>query len=182
MLFEVIDPQFDPHIIEYNKAHLVLLDIVYNRIEFSKIPYNHWTKGDLIGVGQRFNIPHKKYVAQLKDWQEFYDFYTTASAPGYQYEGQYVEGFVFEDSAGFMTKLKTDYYSFWKHMRSVADSVRRYGAIKSTSQLTNAQSNLFYGFLRDKYAKDESFRDRTNDGYDIISLRKEFFASQGAAT
>ena len=78
-----------------------------------------------------------------------------------------------------MTKLKTDYYSFWKHMRSVADGVRRFGSIKSTGQLTDAQSNLFYGFLRDKYASDEAFRDWHNEnGYDIISLRKAFLSSQ----
>ena len=48
--------------------------------------------------------------------------------------------------------------------------------------LTVAQADLFYGFLRDKYTKDEAFRDRTNSGYNIISLRKEFLASQGAAS
>lgn len=180
MLFEVIDQQFDPHIIEYDTPHLVLLDAVYNEIAFRKIPYNAWIGDDLIGVSKQFGMQHKKYVAQLKDWQEFYDFYTKASAPGYQYDGQYVEGFVFEDSARFMTKLKTDYYSFWKHMRSVADSVRRYGSIKSTGQLTDAQSNLFYGFLRDKYANDEAFRDRNSNGYDIITLRKEFLFGQEA--
>ena len=179
MLFEVIDQQFDPHIIEYDTPHLVLLDVVYNEIAFRKISYNAWIGDDLIGISQRFDLNLKKYVNQFMDWQGFYDFYIKASAPGYVYDGHFIEGFVFEDSAGFMTKLKTDYYSFWKHMRSVADGVRRFGSIKSTGQLTDAQSNLFYGFLRDKYTNDEAFRDWHNEnGYDIISLRKEFLSSQ----
>lgn len=182
MLFEVIDQQFDPHIIEYADPHLVLLDVVHNEISFKKLPYSAIEGDDLIGISQRFDLNIKKYVNQFMDWQQFYDFYSKASAPGYVYDGHFIEGFVFEDSAGFMTKLKTDYYSFWKHMRSVADGVRRFGSIKSTGQLTDAQSNLFYGFLRDKYANDEAFRDRHNEnGYDIISLRKAFLSSQEGA-
>ena len=152
MLFEVIDQQFDPHIIEYADPHLVLLDVVYNEIAFKKLPYSAIEGDDLIGISQRFDLNLKKYVNQFMDWQEFYDFYIKASAPGYEYDGHFIEGFVFEDSAGFMTKLKTDYYSFWKYMRSVTASVRRYGAVKNTASLSDAQANLFYGFLRDKYA------------------------------
>lgn len=179
MLFEVIDQQFDPHIIEYADPHLVLLDVVYNEIAFKKLPYSAIEGDDLIGISQRFDLNLKKYVNQFMDWQEFYDFYIKASAPGYEYDGHFIEGFVFEDSAGFMTKLKTDYYSFWKYMRSVTASVRRYGAVKNTASLSDAQANLFYGFLRDKYASDEAFRDWHNEnGYDIISLRKAFLSSQ----
>jgi tRNA splicing ligase len=32
LVFEVINPQKDPHIIEYNEASLVLLDIIENRL------------------------------------------------------------------------------------------------------------------------------------------------------
>ena len=89
---------------------------------------------------------------------------------------------MFEDAAGFMTKFKTEYYSKWKHMRSVADSVRHFGYIQNTAQLTDKTENLFYGFLRQKYEEDENFRDYKNDQvkYNIIALRKEFLASQGA--
>lgn len=182
MLFEVIDQQFDPHIIEYADPHLVLLDVVYNEIAFKKLPYSAIEGDDLIGISQRFGLNLKKYVNQFMDWQQFYDFYVKASAPGYKYDGHFIEGFVFEDSAGFMTKLKTDYYSFWKYMRSVAASVRRYGAVKNTASLLDTQANLFYGFLRDKYASDEAFRDWHNEkGYDIITLRKAFLSSQEGA-
>lgn len=183
MLFEVIDQQFDPHIIEYDTPHLVLLDVVYNEIAFKKLHYNSVdgtdSDTDLLDISERFEIPCKKFVTRLGNWQEFYDFYTKASVPGYQYEGQYVEGFVFEDTAGFMTKLKTDYYSFWKHMRSVISSVRRYGAVRNTAMFTTAESNLFYGFLRQLYREDETFRNsRDEKGYDIITLRKKFLSTQ----
>lgn len=84
---------------------------------------------------------------------------------------------MFEDSDGYMVKLKTAYYNNWKFMRSVVESVRKYGAIRYTSSLTTKEQNEFYGFLRQKYADDPDFKDRSKR-YDIISLRKEFFRSR----
>ena len=37
-----------------------------------------------------------------------------------------IEGFVIEDSAGYMTKLKLAYYNFWKFMRSVSHEAIRF--------------------------------------------------------
>lgn len=190
LLFEVVDQKFDPHIIDYTQQMLVLLDCVKNEIEFKKLPYN-----ELCSLARKFNLPCKAQLEEedftnpgvirlnrvtFNDWPSFYDFYLKASAPGYTYLGDYIEGFVFEDAAGFMTKLKTDYYSKWKHMRSVADSVRRWGYIQNTAQLTDAVENAFYGFLREKYNQDENFRNyKQQRGYDIITLRKQFFAERG---
>ena len=39
LTFEVIDVLNDPHIIEYYKSKLVLLDIIHNEYEFKKEPY-----------------------------------------------------------------------------------------------------------------------------------------------
>ena len=174
LLFEVIDPVFDPHIIEYDHTQLVLLDRVYNTISFSKTGYS-----ELVNYAERFGFTVKRRVAEFASWPEFFEFYTQAIAPGYQYNGSCIEGFVFEDSAGFMTKLKTNYYSMWKHMRSVADNVRRYGYYMSTASLATKDENLFYGFLRDKYETDEKFRDYKHYSYDIISLRNEFYHKNG---
>ena len=193
LLFEVVDQEFDPHIIDYepvyghNPHYLFLLDCVKNEIEFKKLPYN-----ELCALARKFNRSCKEQLQEesfvvpdsigFKDvtfntWQEFYDFYLKASAPGYMYMGNYIEGFVFEDSAGFMTKLKTDYYTKWKYLRSVANNVRRYGSIRNTASLYDAEMNLFYGFLREKYKTDEAFRDyKKEQGYDIITLRNEFYA------
>lgn len=169
LAFEVVDPVNDPHIIEYDSAHIVLLDAIKNQVRFSKIDYE-----TLVVVANFFHWPVKEKAAEFANWQEFYAWYEAVSASDYMYHGNYIEGFVFEDAAGYMLKMKTAYYNNWKHMRSVVESVRKFGAIRYTSSLTTKEQNEFYGFLRQKYADDPRFKDRKNR-YDIISLRKEFF-------
>ena len=93
----------------------------------------------------------------------------------YQYIGNYIEGFVFEDVNGFMTKCKTGYYNFWKFMRGVADSTLRSGHYRRTGALQTAESNSFYGFCRKCFHDD---RDKETKSYpyktDIISLRDRY--------
>lgn len=190
LLFEVVDEEFDPHIIDYeetfghNPQMLFLLDCVKNEIEFKKLPYK-----ELSDFARSFGFRYKEqYSVQNGDevrpvtfssWQEFYDFYLAASAPDYKYLDEHIEGFVIEDSAGFMTKLKTEYYSRWKFLRSVSNNVRRYGSIRNTAALYDAEMSQFYGFLREKYKNDAAFRDYKNETvYNIISLRNEFLAQQ----
>lgn len=170
LAFEVIDPVNDPHIIEYDSAHIVLLDAIINQVQFSKLSYE-----TLVIVANLFHFQVKEKAAEFANWQEFYAWYEAASAPDYLYHGHHIEGFVFEDSDGYMVKLKTAYYNNWKFMRSVVESVRKYGAIRYTSSLTTKEQNEFYGFLRQKYADDSDFRNRSKR-YDIISLRKEFLS------
>lgn len=172
LAFEVIDPVNDPHIIEYDSAHIVLLDAIINQVQFSKLSYE-----TLVVVANLFHFQVKEKAAEFANWQAFYAWYKAASAPDYLYHGHHIEGFVFEDSDGYMVKLKTAYYNNWKFMRSVVESVRKYGAIRYTSSLTTKEQNEFYGFLRQKYADDPDFKDRSKR-YDIISLRKEFFRSR----
>ena len=40
------------------------------------------------------------------NWQEFFDWYHEILEADYEYEGHKIEGFVIEDSAGYMTKIK----------------------------------------------------------------------------
>ena len=97
----------------------------------------------------------------------------------YQYNGNYIEGFVFVDAVGFMTKCKTGYYNFWKFMRGVADSTLRSGYYRRTGALQTAESNSFYGFCRKCFNED---RDKETKSYpyktDIISLREKFLADK----
>jgi hypothetical protein len=88
----------------------------------------------------------------------------------------YIEGFVFIDQNGFMTKLKTGYYTFWKFMRGVADQTLRAGYYGRTGALQSAQANYFYGFCRDLFRND---RNPETKEYpyktDIISLREKYY-------
>ena len=82
-----------------------------------------------------------------------------------------------EDSSGFMTKMKLQYYNFWKMLRGVAFTTLRRGYIKKTSMLTSPISNYFYGYLRG--LKDQGvFGQQGTDIPDIITLRNMFYESE----
>lgn len=170
-VFECIDIENDPHIIKYSSSRIVLLDIILNDLSFVTYSYE-----DLKTAGQLIGCPVKERAFVLKDWDAFRDLYYEVQDIDYQYKGNYIEGFVFTDANGFMTKCKTEYYNFWKHMRGVADQTLRTGYIRSTGALTTAAANMFYGFCRNLFATDYN-RDTKSYPYktDIISLRNKFF-------
>lgn len=116
MAFEVIDPVNDPHIIEYKTAQVKLLAIIKNSLTYQEIP--------LTTPGLRDELPFmtpsrvKELCYTINNKAEFQNFCTLIENTNYQYEGEYIEGFVIEDSTGYKTKYKTPYYHFWKEIRS----------------------------------------------------------------
>lgn len=170
VVFERIDPVNDPHIIEESEAKLVMLDIICNKLAFEKLSYT-----SVVELAGLIGCPVKRKAAVFNDWESFREFYYEITAEGYQYAGNYTEGFVFEDASGFMTKCKTEYYNFWKAMRGVADSTLRCGYIRSTGMLQSSTANLFYGFLKDCFKNDRN-ADTKSYPYktDIVSLRNKF--------
>lgn len=166
LAFECVDILRDPHIIEYVESNVYLLDVVKNQMAFEKIDYD-----DVLHVAIQLGVECKEKVVEFSNWNEFYDWYHEVNEADYQYEGRYIEGFVIEDSAGFMTKIKLDYYNFWKFMRSVAHESIRNGHIKKTSALTTPLSNHFYGWVKQLHTS----KDDKNFPRDIIALRKMFY-------
>ena len=167
LVFEVIDPVNDPHIIKYDQKDIVLLDIVNREIRFKNAPYSQ-----LYEFADKLHMSVKKKAYTINSWADFLVWYNDVLEEDYTYQGKVIEGFVIVDSNNFMTKLKLDYYKFWKQMRYVADQVmhvgkngNRKGYIDRTSSLTTAKANLFYGFLR-KLCED-GYEGKT----DIITLR-----------
>ena len=96
-------------------------------------------------------------------------------AEDYAYNNNVIEGFVIEDSNGFMTKLKLTYYNFWKFMRGLSHEVLRSGNSRKTSALTTPLANEYFGWLKKKYA--EGNTDLLPR--DICSLRKMFYNEKG---
>ena len=96
-----------------------------------------------------------------------------------KYKSEYIEGYVFVDANGFMTKVKSGFYNEWKKLRGVADHTLRCGYVTKTGMLTNAVENLFYGFCKKLYNNDY---DKDNKSYpyktDIISLRNKFYLEE----
>ena len=174
LVFECIDTENDPHIIEYNKSTIVLLDVIFNELEFISNRYE-----DVINTARHIGCPVKEKAYELKDWDAFRDLYMQTQDEEYKYNEEYIEGFVFVDQKGFMTKCKTGYYNLWKKLRGVADTTLRCGYIAKTGMLTTAIENLFYGFCKKLYENDY---DRENKTYpyktDIISLRNKFLSDK----
>lgn len=119
MIVEVIDPVFDPHIIEYSHAKLVLLDIVLNQIKPAYLMYPL-----LLYHGQHFHMDCKRHVKTIVDWEEVEQLKWLCEHPAYfDDEGRPFEGYVFRDGAGHMFKMKTAYYLKWKKYRWQADRI-----------------------------------------------------------
>ena len=118
MVFEVVDPVRDPHMIAYDEAKLILLDLVRRDSTFQRMQY----KG-LQHVGKRFGLEVKARAATFSTFDQLAGFIEVAREPGFRWKGRHLEGFVFEDAAGFQTKLKLDFYAFWKRMRSLKDRI-----------------------------------------------------------
>ncbi len=165
-VFECVDMEHDPHIIAYEENGLYLLDIVQNDIKFAKYEYDQ-----MVDIANQLGLVPKEKAVEIATWQEFFDWYYAVLEEDYEYQGRKIEGFVIEDSAGYMTKLKLSYYNFWKFMRGVSQEVIRNGYIRRTSVLTTPLANEYYGWVRKLY----EVEDKASIPKDICSLRKLFY-------
>lgn len=165
-VFECINIENDPHIIAYPQSFLILLDIVYNRMDFSRYDYRN-----LRDTAALFGLSCKEKAYELADWNSFYHWRHEILKEGYLYQNRKIEGFVIEDSAGYMIKQKLSYYNFWKKMRGVLHEVKKKGCISNTSLLATPVANEFYGWLRRLY----DTRELEQLPEDICTVRKLFY-------
>lgn len=165
-VFECVDMKNDPHIIEYPNSELFLLDIIRNDMEFAKYEY-----GTMVDIANQFGLTPKEKAFEIATWQEFFDWYYDILEEDYEYNGRKIEGFVIEDSVGYMTKLKLAYYNFWKFMRSISHEAIRSGYIRKTSALTTPTANEYYAWVR----KLHDVEDKESIPKDICTLRSLFY-------
>ena len=71
LVFEVIDPVRDPHIIKYDKEDAVLLDIVHNTWEFKKKDF-----AELSAFAERAGFTDKLVYREFENDREFFKWYT----------------------------------------------------------------------------------------------------------
>ena len=154
--FEVIDMERDPHIIKYDGNKLVLLDIIKRETEFKKLPYSQVEK-----LASVLGCEHKELKYVFENWQDFYAWYRDA-AEDFTVE---TEGYVIEDSAGFMTKMKLPYYNLWKQFRGIKHNLGRgsIGDIK-LGAIHTKEGNHVFNYL--KTLDRQTLKDN-----DIITLR-----------
>lgn len=144
--FEVIDLQNDPHIIDEGESRVVLLDIIYNEVDFRKESYENMVK-----LAKELNLKESEYkqiYCKFNTYRQLTEFYEDHKNDS-NLKDTDIEGVVIE-SSNFMTKLKFSYYTFWKMMRTVKEQVMK-GRPVELGRLYNATSNYFYGFLKQKY-------------------------------
>ena len=171
LAYEIIDPVFDPHIIEYKAKDICLLDIINNSLdEFSVAPYE-----EVKTMAAALGINYKKRLKDLNSWEEFLFFTEDAvKTPQNWTSEEFVEGYVLEDSNGFMLKLKTNFYNDWKRLRGVAASTLRAGEYKWVNSLITPLEKEFYAWLQSHYKEYASNPDLPRD---IISLRNKFLGT-----
>lgn len=165
-VFECVDMKNDPHIIEYPNSELFLLDIIQNDMNFIKYEYD-----TMVDIANQFGLTPKEKAFEIATWQDFFDWYYDVLEEDYEYNGRKIEGFVIEDSVGYMTKLKLTYYNFWKFMRSISHEAIRKGYIQKTSALTTPIANEYYAWVR----KLHDVEDRDSIPKDICTLRSLFY-------
>lgn len=159
LTFEVISNE-DPHIIDIDKEGLVLLDCYSRAIKTEK--HDHLFPS----LSERFGFEVKELAYTFNSWGELSDFLHLWDSKEETYKGKYIEGFMIEDSAGYVFKIKGKYYRKWKGRRPLIHAYMNGRRIKEGS-LLSVEDNEFYGFLRklDRlYVKDRS----------LIQLRNEF--------
>lgn len=103
----------------------------------------------------------------LNSWNDFYSWYNEVTVEDWKYKNEYIEGFVIEDANGFMTKVKLQYYKFWKHMRNVKEAILRNQHNKIMGSLQTPLANEFVGWLRQQ--------NQSTIRKDIITLREMFY-------
>ena len=116
MLFEVLDPFHDPHIIKYEKTHVILLDIVKNKTTTEKVEYQ-----ELKAFAEKNHLEIKKHLSTIKNKEELQTIYEEIMSDTYKFTSYPIEGVILEDNHKFMTKVKTKYYNKWKYLRTLIE-------------------------------------------------------------
>lgn len=138
-LFEVNDPVNDPHIVKYDTPHLVLIGIVKREFKFSQLNYEELTK-----FAEGFKeLKVKKRFAHFESPENFEKFFNSVSNESAFTTKRQFEGFVCEDDALNMIKIKLPYYSFWKTMRGFVEKMERCEAKGDKFDTVNLVNNHF---------------------------------------
>lgn len=115
-------------------------------------------------------MPVKKRSYVFNTWDEFSDWYAEVIKEDYREEGEPVEGYVLQDTSGFMFKVKSGYYAKWKWIRSIAQSVKTYGRYNSVQKF-NGDPEMF-DILRFLMQSRDVIPE--GDHVDVVRIRKAF--------
>ena len=167
LIFEVIDPVRDPHIIKYDKPDCILLDIIKNDWDFYKYTYE-----DMCDFAIKARLNHKELYKEFKDEREFFKWYLEKTdednLSDTDIEGVVIEAETDTPNNPYMVKVKFPYYRLIKMHRGLVDKIRR-GSNINFASLYHPISNYFYSWCLEQ---PKDFLEK-----DIISLTEMFFVA-----
>lgn len=156
LAFEVIDPQNDPHIIEYKTDHVVLLECFERSIPIQTLPYDELCEKAII-----WEMPCKLRNYIFSNWDQLESFIKRTE----KYRENDIEGYMIEDATGYSFKVKTGFYSAWKQYRGFVQGLSK-GHKIPYHKLDTPHSNEFIAWAS-KLSREELHAS-------IIALRNRF--------
>jgi tRNA splicing ligase len=121
LVFEVEDPQRDPHIIKLDRPKVTLLSCIRRAERFEQTPYKELQK-----IADWLGCDVKNRIASLPNRRALEAFNRRVEhEPKWGQRGAPIEGCVMEDAAGEFYKLKSYYYRNWKRMRGAVNHIRK---------------------------------------------------------
>ena len=120
-VFEVVSPEYDPHIIKYDKEHLYLLDFIENKLDLDTHNIDLEFSENLMKKVEFSSdlLTKKEELTRLENYDELYNFLHEKTMSLEEFEG-----YVLCDNSGFMFKFKLPYYNLWKTRRAWLERYR----------------------------------------------------------
>ncbi|EKI4464042.1 AAA family ATPase [Staphylococcus pseudintermedius] len=158
-VFEVIDVKNDPHIAKYDESKIILLDVVKNQLQFERVSEDYSRE-----LTAMIGLEHKELEFTFNNWQDFYQWHKVQIK---SLDAKH-EGWVLEDSKGYMLKIKSKWYKDWKYIRKFIGKINTGYSPKQFILQRNPEVRNFYYW----YKKNGKKTDRDSD---LIRLRDEFY-------
>ena len=120
-VFEVVSPEYDPHIIKYDKEHLYLLDFIENKLDLDTHNIDLEFSENLMKKIEFSSdlLTKKEELTRLENYDELYNFLHEKTMSLEEFEG-----YVLCDNFGLMFKFKLPYYMLWKGRRTWLERYR----------------------------------------------------------
>lgn len=119
LIFEVVDMENDPHIIDYPESKLILLGCVRRNEIFEQVDYSTLRK-----IAKWLGCEVKEITfPKIKDWAALTNIMERVENDPSWRKDNPTEGIVFQDANGFQWKSKGHLYNCWKRARSAIERI-----------------------------------------------------------
>ena len=162
-VFEVVSPEYDPHIIKYDKEHLYLLDFIENKLDLDTHNIDLEFSENLMKKVEFSSdlLTKKEELTRLENYDELYNFLHEKTMSLEEFEG-----YVLCDNSGFMFKFKLPYYTLWKERRGWLERYRSALAKGKKVEVTEKDEHRHFKKFLLKLGKDKL------EGLSIIDVRE----------